>query len=529
MPWHMLLQRGNKVKVADGQQMNKMDELAQTIMKIPGIILMENAAGAVVREIEKEFEDTKIYQTLIFIGTGNNGGDGLAVGRHLFNRGSKVQIILLGDKRKISGDAKTNMDIIEAMGVPFIEIEPDSLIDDAIACLVAGSDVIVDGIFGTGFTGIVPEYISEIMNLINYYGKKIIAIDLPSGVDAKTGEIRGNAIKAHKTVTFAVPKCGLILYPGTEYTGKMVIADIGIPREVVEECKLHVNTLEKREAASWLPQRPLRSNKGTYGTVQVVAGSTGMTGAASLACTAAYKSGTGLVRLAVPKSVNNVLEVKLTEVITLQLPEKDGKVCEKSSEVLQGYLNKEDVMVIGPGIGQGETITTFMTKILEYAKIPLVIDADALNAIAKDTCLLKKIKVPAILTPHPGEMSRLTGISIQEILKNPIDIVREFCAKWNVITVLKDARTVIGHPGGDIYINTTGNAGMATAGSGDVLSGVIAALIAQKVEPYHAAVLGVYLHGRAGDLAAQEIGQFGLMASDLCTYLPLAFKEISKV
>ncbi|WP_058486265.1 bifunctional ADP-dependent NAD(P)H-hydrate dehydratase/NAD(P)H-hydrate epimerase [Defluviitalea phaphyphila] len=512
------------MKVCDGKEMREIDNISINKMGIPGIVLMENAVLSIVKEIKDYLKNINNPKVAIVCGQGNNGGDGLGVARHLHNYGIDVDIVFIGNPDLLKNDAKINFKITENLSINKRILNLNSIIDDDIINIIRKSDLIVDAIFGTGLTRKIEGILSELIDLINFYGKYIISIDIPSGIDSRTGEILGNAIKANKTVTLALPKSGLYLYPGTEFVGELVIADIGIPKEVINSMKLKMNILTEKEVEEIIPKRFKRSNKSTYGKVLVLAGAKGMTGAATLTCKGAFRIGAGLVSLGVPRSINDILEEKLTEVITIPLEEEKGKLCEKSFEDIKSHLKKYKVIAVGPGIGQSKEITKFIDLLVKNVKTPIVVDADGINTISKKIDILKNLKVPLILTPHPGEMARLTGKTIEEILANPIKIVKEFCHKWNVILVLKDSRAIIGNPDGEIYINTTGNPGMSTAGSGDVLTGIIAGLIGQNVDPYKAAVLGTFLHGKAGDLAAIKLGQHGMMAGDIVNHIPKAIK-----
>lgn len=512
------------MKICSGDEMRLIDEATINEAGIPGIILMENAVFAIVNEIKKNLHNNVNPRITIFCGQGNNGGDGFGVARHLNNLNANVMVVFIGEYTSLKNDTKTNFDIIHSLQIPIKIISRDSTIDDEMAYLIQRSDIVVDAIFGTGLSRKVEGLFNDLIDLINFYGKYIISVDIPSGIDSKTGAVLGNAVKADKTVTLALPKNGLYLYPGTDYVGELIVADIGIPRQIIDDANLKMNILNDDEVKSLIPIRFPRSNKGTYGKVQVVAGSKGMTGAAVLVCMGAYRVGTGMVNLGVPESINNILEEKMTEVITIPLPENEGKLCRESFIAIKPYIEKAMVIATGPGMGQSFEIVEFMNLIIKNSKIPIVIDADGINAISKDINMLKNIKVPVVLTPHPGEMGRLIGKSTEEILAEPVEIVRDFCHKWNVILVLKDAKTIIGHPNGEIYINITGNSGMSVAGSGDVLTGIISGLIAQNMDPYKAAVLGVFLHGKAGDLAVHELGHHGMLAGDICRYTSEAIK-----
>ena len=324
------LKRGIIMKICNGKEMRQIDETTINKIGIPGIVLMENAVLRVVNEVKNDLMNINKPKVVIFCGQGNNGGDGLGVARHLYNHNIDVNIIFIGNPLSIKNDAKTNYDITSQLQIPRIVLNEESIIDDDIVNLIEKSDLIIDAIFGTGLSKEVSGIFNDLIDLINFYGKYIISIDIPTGIDSETGAILGNAVKANKTITLALPKSGLYLYPGTEYIGELVIADIGIPKAVIDAAGLKMNQLIDDEVRSFIPPRFSRSNKGTYGRVQIIAGSKGMTGAAALACGGAYKIGAGLVSLGVPESINNILEEKLTEVITIPLSEEDGKLCEKA-------------------------------------------------------------------------------------------------------------------------------------------------------------------------------------------------------
>ncbi|HHW49365.1 MAG TPA: NAD(P)H-hydrate dehydratase [Clostridiaceae bacterium] len=509
------------------EQMSKIDKYSIEVLGIPGIVLMENAALKVVEEILKML-DGKVSGTKIIIlaGKGNNGGDALAVARHLYNKGAETSIYILSEKDKIRGDAAINLGILENIGV-----ESKVLIEQAMVevlkreLLEAG--LVVDGIFGTGIKGEVTGLTAEIINIVNEFGKKIISIDIPSGVNGENGRVMGTCIKADRTVTFGLPKIGLVIHPGCEYTGELVIADIGFPSKAIEHFDINAYMLDEEMVSAVLPLRRKNTNKGDYGRVLILTGSTGMTGSGCLAARAALRSGAGLVYLGVPKTLAHLYGAGAIEAITLPLEDCSmGSLSSKCIGQVEKFMSGKDVIAVGPGLSVSDDIFEVMEYIISTSEAPLVLDADALNAVSRDVSIFGKLKAEAVITPHPGEFSRLAGISIGDVQKNRIEVARDFARKWKVITVLKGSRTVVAGPDGTVYINTTGNPGMATAGAGDVLTGVIAALIGQGVKPLSAAAAGVYIHGLAGDLAALETGEISLVAGDIATHLPDVFKRV---
>lgn len=581
--------RERKMFIATPSQMGEIDRRAISEYGIPGIVLMENAAIKVVEEIEKTVGNVSSKKILVFAGKGNNGGDAFAVVRHLFNKGASVFTYILGDRNSIKGDAVVNLNILDKIGVPIVEISTvkisnsevketgagitgngivgtyvigtntagiagigvtDTNIAGVAGANVAGTrvadtnvagiieqlkkelvstDLIVDGIFGTGLKGEVKGIIAEVINIINSSGKTVVSIDIPSGLNGETGEVLGVCVRATKTVTFAYPKPGLILHPGCEYTGELIIADISIPARIAGEMGLKMNLLDGETVARWIPKRPNNTNKGDYGRILIIGGSKGMIGACRLCARAAHRTGAGLVYMAVPESLYPVYAASLTE--TIAIPFDDGgKGClsKESIDLLEKQIQGKDVIAAGPGLSVNEDTVEIVRWLVKNLQVPLVLDADALNAISHDASILKELKATAVITPHPGEFARLTGKSISEIQKDRINAAKEFACKWNVITVLKGFRTVVALPDGTVYINPTGNPGMATAGTGDVLTGIIAGLIAQGKEPAYAACAGVYLHGLAGDRVATRIGEHGLIAGDLIEEIPHAILAVRR-
>lgn len=509
------------MKAALMEEIRSVDKKAIEKLGIPGVVLMENAGTAVVRQIEKNLGNLKDKKVCIFAGKGNNGGDGYVIARHLYNKGVKVKVFLLGAQEAVVGDAKINLDILQSMGLDVIEVS-ENRDWDKVKIAAAFSDFLVDALLGTGFKGELAGNMLEAAKIINSSGKIVFAVDVPSGVNADNGQVAGASVRADYTVTFSLIKPGLLLYPGAEQAGKIYVEDIGIPHAVVEDTKIRQNAVRAAEIQSMLVKRPAAAHKGMCGRVAVLAGSTGLTGAAVLTSMAAMRSGAGLVTLGIPASLNPILEVKLTEVMTKPLPEVPGGAV--SLESVPGFLElaaKSEAVAIGPGLGGAGETKDAVRELIKIIDKPLILDADALNALSGAPHLLKEAKALAVITPHPGEMARLTGLSIAEVNSERIEVARMSACDWNCIVVLKGAPTVVAFPDGEVYINTTGNAGMATGGAGDVLTGVIAAFIAQGLSSHEAAVVGVYVHGLAGDIAAQT-GVVGRVAGDILSALPAA-------
>jgi NAD(P)H-hydrate epimerase len=388
--------------------------------------------------------------------------------------------------------------------------------------------LVIDALFGTGLskpvTGIHARTIEEI-NSSRAHRK--ISVDIASGISADTGAAPGAALRADYTVTFGLPKLGHLLYPGAAHTGKLFVEDIGFPRELLNDSALRCELVEKEQIASLLPERPANSYKGDYGHVLVVAGSRGKTGAAFLAARAAFRVGAGLATVGCPEELMGVYQSKALNEMTLPLPSFKGMLAASASgAVLEFMRGRGDVLAIGPGIGATQETSALMSEILKKCAAPAVIDADGLNSIKGNTGLLSRVKAPVIITPHPGEMSRLAGIGTGEILKDPVGTASRFAAVSGVYVVLKGVPTVIADPDGNILINSTGSPAMAKAGMGDVLTGMIAGFLAQGLQPQTAAALGVYSHGLAGEILARKLGLYSLFASDMHEAIPEALDSL---
>ena len=515
------------MKVVSAAEMRKIDQDTIDGIGIPGIVLMETAGSEILRVIERHYPTAQ--RIGILVGKGNNGGDGLVIARQLAHAGRDVFICLVSPPDSFTGEARTNLDIAYNLD---LQIE-ETLADVSTYVKNHRCELLVDAIFGIGLHSDVREPISTIINEINNIHIPVIAVDLPSGLDSDTGNPLGTCMQVDRTVTIGLPKRGLLLQPGAELAGQLEIVDIGFPQQVIDAQNIHVNWTTENVAANWLPPRASDSHKGNYGRVLVIAGSTGMTGAAALTSEAALRVGAGLVTLAIPKSLNTILEVKLSEVMTLPLPEtENGSLAESAIQSILEYAERtQSVLAIGPGLSQHpETVALVHQLIKENREqgldLQMVVDADGLNALTNAKEFIPLLGEKAVLTPHLGEMERLTGTPIQTLAADRISTAKQFAQKYGLTLVLKGSPTVTSNLNGEVWINSTGNPGMATAGMGDVLTGVIAGLIAQKVPSANAATLGVYLHGFAGDIAAEAVGMPGLIAGDVLKTIPQAISSL---
>ena len=491
---------------------------------------MEKAALKVVEEAAAASGGCTAGRSILLLaGKGNNGGDAFAAARLLASRGAKISMYVLASKAEIGGDAAINLNRLEKAGLQVSEVLEGRQLGHFKDALAA-SDMVIDGIFGTGFKGKPEGYAKAVIEAVNLAGKPVISIDIPSGVNGETGEVPGVCIKAEATVAFCLPKIGLAVHPGCEYAGKLIVADIGIPSAAIERAGINSYVIDRELAAGLLPRRSKDSSKGDYGKVFVITGSTGMTGSGCLCAGAAMRSGAGLVYVGVPSSLSAVYASKLTEPIIIPLQDAgNGSLSGSGSARILEAMGRMDVAAVGPGLSVNNEIFGVVKDIIKESRIPLVLDADALNAVAMDVSVLKELKTQAVITPHPGEMARLTGLSIKEVQGNRLKTAGEFAVNWGVTVVLKGSRTVVAIPDGSLYVNTCGNPGMATAGAGDVLTGIIAAFAGQGLSPDKAAVAGVYVHGLAGDAAADRKGMLGMIAGDIIEELPFVLKRLEEL
>ena len=497
-----------------------------------GEALMERAGAGVVEAMERRYGPTLGLRVLVLCGTGNNGGDGLVAARHLRARGAEVHVGVLGDHTRVRGEALVHLDRLTATGITVASIADE----DELERLVASRDewdLALDALLGTGARG-EPEGLLaaavQVLRRLDDGGTHVIALDLPTGVHADTGEIARRAVRADLTVTFGCPKRGHFLYPGRAFVGALEVVDIGLATGALAATPTPVSLATATAMAALLPARDPRAHKSSVGRVLVVGGSVGLTGAVALAARAALRAGAGYVQAAIPSSLNDVLEVKLTEEMTLPMPETAERTLAIAAlEPLLARAAQADVIALGPGLSRHREAAELARRVVAECDRPLVIDADGLNAFEGHTDALMRAPGARVLTPHLGEMHRLTGVDPGTLEARRIDAAREWAQRWRSVVVLKGAPTVTASPEGQATVNPTGNPGMATAGMGDVLTGAIAALIAQGLAPYDAARLGVYAHGMAGDLAAGEMGQYGLAAGDALESLPLALLALARL
>ena len=516
------------MRVLTAAQMREADRITIEELGIPSLVLMENAGRQVVAAIEAMFPNLAMRRVAVLAGRGNNGGDGFVIARTLLERVVEVPVFVVGPLADVRGDARHNLEVLGRLGASVVEIADEQTWELHFS-EISTCDLIVDAIFGTGLRQVPDGMYPTIFGDLNGSGIPVVSVDIPSGLLADTHEVQGEAVRAAVTVTLAAPKICHILPPAQRVCGELVVADIGIPEVVLERVEgPYVEVITRGVMRAVLEPRDPEAHKGEFGRVLIIAGSLGKSGAAHLAAMAALRSGAGLVTVATPRSVQPILAAMAPEYMTIGLPEDDdGQVVADAVErVLEA---KADVIAMGPGLGAGPEVRAFVHAVVERAGVPLVLDADALNAFAGEHAsrLAGRDGHDVIITPHPGEMARLTGTSTEAVQADRVKAARDFAEAHQLHVVLKGHRTLVAAPEGSIAINMTGNPGMATGGTGDVLTGVIAGWFAQLLDAEGAARLGVYLHGHAGDLAMADLGEVALTASDLLTYLGDAVLELS--
>ncbi len=514
------------MKIVTAAQMQELDRRTIHEAGVPGKVLMERAGEGVVAALEEMFGSPRGTTITIFCGKGNNGGDGLVVARLLRRKRCKVHVCLLAKPQDLKCDAKTMYQQFSKLtGAPKVLANPSK---EKILQLIAQSDLLVDALLGTGISMAVKDHFQSAIEAMNGSGLPTIAVDIPSGINTDTGAIMGTAVQARLTATLGLPKLGLYLGPAIDHVGEIHFVDIGIPGSYIDDMNISVELMTQSSTRDLLPDRKPSSHKGTFGHAGIIAGSPGKTGAASLAAQAALRVGTGLVTVATPESANVSLEAKTLEVMTMPMAETHEHTLSLASlPLLKDFAHMRDAIGIGPGLTTQTETVQLIHALLSGIDRPCVIDADALNALAGHTDLLRTCRSTPILTPHPGEMARLLGTtSTQEINADRLTIAKDFAQVHSCVLVLKGARTIVAGPDGQAAICPTGNPGMATAGMGDVLTGMITGLLAQGLSAIQAAMAGVFLHGLAGDLAAKEFGQAGLIARDLLNRIPQAILSV---
>ncbi|MFQ5580467.1 MAG: NAD(P)H-hydrate dehydratase [Nitrospiria bacterium] len=517
------------MKIVTADEVKDLDRKATSAFKIPSLLLMENAARGLIDRLEAASGPVKQKRIVILAGCGNNGGDGLAAARHLRMRGAEAIIYLLSPIEKVAGDARISLDIwIETDGLLEVigSFSWEGLKED-----LRKSDLVIDALLGTGLSHPVEGNYAEAISVINGSGKTVISVDIPSGISSDTGEALGIAVKADMTFIIALPKRGHFIQDGLEHCGKWEVIDIGFPPALIDQAGIKTKLITQKMMRAFPPRRTRGVHKGDMGHLLLIAGSLGTLGAAQMASLAALRSGTGLVTVALPATVTASNVPFPMEVMTLPLPETNEGTLSLASEkkLLQGIEGKTAIAV-GPGLSRHPETQHLVRNLIPQVSIPMVIDADGLNAIAPELSILKEKRSELILTPHPGEMGRLMETNSSDVQSKRFKIAEEFAKKWGIVLVLKGAHTIVATPDGSLRVNNTGNPTMATAGVGDALTGMIGGFVAQGITSPDAATLGVYLHGLAGDLAVGVLGEGSLIASDLIGKIPEAIAtHIGKV
>lgn len=497
--------------------MRSIDERAVAEYGTPSLLLMENA-GRAVAERALGMLGRRGGRVEVVCGKGNNGGDGFVAARHLFNRGVEVRCLLAGAPEEVRGDARVNLDLARKLGIqvePITEGSPPEL----------GGDLVLDALLGTGFQGTPRGAVAAGIEAIHRSEIPALAVDVPSGLNADTGEAGDLCVRAAETVTFGLPKVGLAVYPGRALAGELTVAHISLPRPLLEEESLRAEWITAERAAPLWPARDRLAHKGDSGRVFVLAGSPGLTGAATLACEAALRAGAGLVTLGIPASLNPILEVKLTEAMTLLLPETEGGAHSPASlDRVREHLKGTGALAAGPGFGRDPLTGELLRGVLDGCPVPVVVDADGLFLLspADEHTFPER----CVITPHPGEMARLLGTEVGTVQSNRIETARDAAAKFGCVVVLKGPATLVAAPDGRLAVNSSGGPALASGGTGDTLTGITAACLARGLEPFEAAVAAVFLHGAAGDVAGERFGAPGAVAGDVAAAIPDALRRL---
>lgn len=512
--------------IVTAEQMKELDRRTIESFGIPGVVLMESAGRGCVDALFRHFPDIHHMKIGIAAGRGNNGGDGFVIARYLASRHMDVAVYLLSEKHRVRGDAAANLRLLDQMKVPVHEV-PDTPAFERCQSRMERCDLWVDALLGTGLRSEVRGLFKRCIEWLNGRNKPILAVDIPSGLDSDTGTPCGCSVRATVTVTFGFPKIGQILLPGAEFVGRLEVVDIGIPPAVVDAVGPQHHLLTRHRARGVIQHRGLQCHKGTTGHLLVVAASPGKTGAAAMTGRAAMRVGAGLVTLGVPQSLNPTMESLLTEVMTVPLPEnRDQTLGLSAFGKITRLLESKKCLAVGPGLGTNKSTWNLVRRLIQSSPVPVVVDADALNALVGETGVLCNLKVPVIMTPHPGEMARLVRKTTAQVQSDRPGEARGFATKYKVHLVLKGARTVVAHPDGTVVINPTGNPGMAAGGMGDVLTGMIAGFVVQGIGVREAIEGAVYLHGCAADFLSCSKGPVGFLASEVIDVLPEQIKAL---
>ncbi len=509
------------MRILSAAEMREVDRRAIEDIGIASLVLMENASVGVADAIAESFAD--VETVVIFCGPGNNGGDGLALARHLDARGYRLRVFLVVGSSRPGGDAAVQLEILRRSALHVETIDAATDIRPLIADC-SGYDLIVDALFGTGLGRPLAGHFAELVEGLNALARPILAVDLPSGLDGSRAELPGPHLRARMTVTFAAPKVAHVFPPAADAAGKVVVTDLGIPPRLVDQAPGDLHLLLGSELAACLAPRPARTHKGDFGHTLLVGGSPGKAGAVILAARAAVRGGAGLVTAAVPEPILPMVDGGSLESMTIALPSgPEGGLGAGAGAAALAVAEGKRSAALGPGLGLSSKTAAAVRRMAREMPMPVVLDADALNAMAGRLGELQGRAADTVLTPHPGEMARLLGVSIAEVQDDRVAAVRRAASESGAVTILKGHLTLVAEASGAVYVNPTGNPGMASGGSGDVLTGLVAALLAQGYDTLVASQLAVYLHGLAGDLAARDIASEALRASDLIDYLPSAF------
>jgi hydroxyethylthiazole kinase-like uncharacterized protein yjeF len=516
------------MRLVTASEMQEMDRMAIEAFGIPGVVLMENAGRGAAGAFMDHFSPWEGAKVLILCGRGNNGGDGYVMARYFHERGLRVSVVVLSELARIAGDARIHFEIIQHMGIRILEV-PDEGRWDSIRGELEGHAFVVDAILGTGLNAPVKGFYGHVIEDVNRSGRPVAAVDIPSGLNADTGCVMGVAVKAALTVTFGFAKIGQVVFPGAEQVGRLVRVDISIPRAASDRVRGKVRMTEPNDFSSFLKGERPDIHKGSRGHLLILAGSTGKTGAATLAAHAALRGGAGLVTLGIPEGLNPVMEVKLTEAMTVPLAQtSEGSLALKARESIEGLFSGKSALAIGPGLSTHPETAELVRYLVAHCPLPMVIDADGINAFADALEVLDGRKGETLLTPHPGEMGRLVGLSTSQVQENRMDVAAHFSEDHGCWLLLKGARTLLSGPDGRVYVNPTGNPALASGGTGDVLTGLIGAFLARGWPMERAGLAGCYIHGLAADRLASRKGSVGVLAGELPDAIPFLMEAFSQ-
>lgn len=519
------------IRLASAEEMRRADRRATAELGVSSLILMENAGRGAADAIERVLGPVRGRLVAVVCGKGQNGGDGFVVARHLLGRGSAVEVWLIGSAAQVRGDAGANLEVLRRGSLPVTEVTgaAGSPGFEDFRRGLARADLVVDALLGIGLRGPAEGAVAAAIAAVNDAGRPVCALDLPSGLSADGEDLRGPIVDARLTATFGLPKVGLFHGAGARQAGRIELVDLGVPRAWLEE-GLRVGLVEAEDIAAVLPDRPADAHKGRYGHLLIVAGSLGKTGAAVLTCRGALRSGTGLVTCAVPATQQPVVAAHLAEAMTEPLAETAAhSLSAKALGRLLELAERMDAVAVGPGVGLDPETQATVRELIQAVERPMVVDADALTALSGHLALVRRARGPRLLTPHPGEAARLLQSSVADVQADRIESARRLAGETGAIVALKGAGTLVADPGGEVTVNQTGNPGMATGGTGDVLTGIAGGLLAQGLAPVAALRAAVYLHGLAGDLAATARGEAGLMAGDVADAVPAAILQLCRL